>query len=423
MNVEEGASVPIDLEEKPTYTLFVECLRSEDNCYVSYSTAGWNSTVSIAPKESSTFPASNSAAVLEASMTPEYYNQEGPVEVVLTFTLAGSSLPVQLSLTASDLTITNGVISSEISEPKPGEFHFQVTPSARSSFAVILSPSLMTLDGFFVERGALQAVLFDDEAPYLLTTQYTDGLIEDVETKQMVLTLNEPVSVVSFSGVVQSVAARAAPNSFEVVLRGSGEALIDFADLAGNRFAFSHPVVFGALRFAFSLLDPQSDLVLLEQPALNATLPLNGRVEFAFNHAVRLSATVREAQLAAAAAGAATEADAATGAPTGAPTGTETISVRLDNQRMVRVESNRVLVFFDPAVMREGAYVLTIPAGAFESEAGKTSEAIVAPVWVAGKQCNTGYVVGGMRGEKCRCFSRGDRCQCSCGETSFSREY
>ena len=404
MNVEDGASVPVDLEEKPTYTLFVQCLRSEDNCYVSYSTASWNSTVSIAPKESSTFPASNSAALLEASMTPEYYNQEGPVEVVLTFTLTGSSLPVQLPLTASDLTITNGVLSSEISEPNPGEFHFQVTPSARSSFAVILSPSLMTLDGFFVERGALQAVLFDDEAPYLLTTQYTDGLIEDLETKQIVLTLNEPVSVLSFSGVVQSVTARSAPNSFEVVLRGSGDALIDFADLAGNRFAFSHPVVFGTLLLfsRFSRLDPQSELVLVEQPAQNATLPLNGRVEFAFNHVVQVSETVREAQLATEAA---------------------TISVRLDNQRMVRVEDNRVLVFFDPAVMEEGEYVLTIPAGAFESEAGKTSEAIVVPVWVAGKQCNTGYVVGGMRGEKCRCFSRGDRCQCSCGETSFSREY
>ena len=136
--------MPIELEEKPTYTLFVQCLRSEDNCYVSYSTASWNSTVSVAPMESSTFPASNSAAILEASMTPEYYNQEGPVEVVLKFSLTGSSLPVQLSLTASDLTITNGALSSEISEPNPGEFHFQVTPSARSSFAVILSPSLMS---------------------------------------------------------------------------------------------------------------------------------------------------------------------------------------------------------------------------------------------------------------------------------------
>lgn len=246
MNVEDGASVAIDLEEKPTYTLFVQCLRSDDNCVVSYSTASWNSTVSIAPKESSTFPASNSAAILEASMTPEYYNQEGPVDVVLTFTLTGSSLPVQLALTASDLTITNGAISSAISEPTPGEFHFQVTPSARSSFAVILSPSLATADGFLLERGVLQAVLFDDEPPYLLTTQYLDGLVEDLETKQIVLTLNEPVAVRSFSGVVQSVTARAAPNSFEVVLRGSGDALIDFEDLAGNRFAFAHPVVFGA---------------------------------------------------------------------------------------------------------------------------------------------------------------------------------
>ena len=88
-------------------------------------------------------------------------------------------------------------------------------------------------------------------------------------------------------------------------------------------------------------------MVLVEQPAQNATLPLNGRVEFAFNHVVQVSETVREAQLATEAA---------------------TISVRLDNQRMVRVEDNRVLVFFDPAVMGEGEYVLTIPAGAFQSE-------------------------------------------------------
>lgn len=141
---------------------------------------------------------------------------------------------------------------------------------------------------------------------------------------------------------------------------------------------------------------------LIDQPAGNATLPLNGRVELAFNHFIQVSETVREAQLA---------------------SSTATIAVRLDNQRVVRVQANRVLVFFDPLVMTEGEYVLTIPAGAFQSEAGKTSGEIEVLVWVTGKQCNTGYVVGGMRGEKCRCFSTGDRCQCSCGETSFSREY
>ena len=245
MNVMDGESAVIDLEEKPTYTLFVQCLRSDDNCYVSYSTASWNSTVSIAPSESSTFPASNSAAILEASMTPEYYKEEGPVDVVLTFTLTDSFLPVQLSLSTSDLTIKNGAITSEITEPNPGEFHFQVTPSARSSFVVILSPSLSTRDGFLLERGVLQAVLFDDTAPYLLTTQYIDGLVDDLETKEIVLTLNEPVSVVSFSGVVQSVTPRSLPNSFDVVLRGSGEALIEFQDRADNRFVFSHTVVFG----------------------------------------------------------------------------------------------------------------------------------------------------------------------------------
>lgn len=143
-------------------------------------------------------------------------------------------------------------------------------------------------------------------------------------------------------------------------------------------------------------------MVLVEQPAQNATLPLNGRVELAFNHLVQVGEAVREAQL------------VSEGAA---------IAVRLDNQRVVRVQGNRVLFFFDPLVMAEGDYLLSIPAGAFESQAGRASGEIEVPVWVTGKQCNTNYVVSGMMGEKCRCFSVGDRCQCTCGETSFSREY
>ena len=57
------------------------------------------------------------------------------------------------------------------------------------------------------------------------------------------------------------------------------------------------------------------------------------------------------------------------------------------------------------------------------SEAGKKSEAITMEMWVSNKKCNTSYVVQGMRGEKCKCFSVEDRCQCNCGETLFSREY
>ena len=141
---------------------------------------------------------------------------------------------------------------------------------------------------------------------------------------------------------------------------------------------------------------------LLVEPGFNATLPVNGRVEYAFNHNIQLPAEVKEATL--------------------AHEG-EVLSVRLDSYRFVRIQKNRVLFFFDPSRMAAGEYVLTLPEGAFVSEEGKLSPAVQSTFAVVSQSCNTNYVVSGMKGEKCKCFSVGDHCQCTCGETLFRREY
>ena len=164
-----------------------------------------------------------------------------------------------------------------------------------------------------------------------------------------------------------------------------------FVDRAGNEFAFEMPVVF----------DVNSPLRVINEIAFNTTVPRNGRVELVFNHAVQVSEEIIEVELV---------------------HGEEDLSMRLVDDRAVQVKDNRVLIFFDETVMHEGLFQLNIPAGAFKSSAGKKNEAISMDLWISGI-CNTSYVVDGMRGEKCKCFSIGDRCQCSCGETYFSRVY
>ena len=250
MNVTSEESRSVDLEEKPSYYLFVECLETSEVCSVTYKTASWEQTVTVPAGESSTFPASNTQAILSASMSPEYYRVEGPVSVVLTFSLSvgSSTAPEHVSLTAADLTVKNGEISSELEEVTPGEFHFQITPSPRSSFAVVLSSSIATSNGVLLQSGVIQACIFDDAPPSLLNTQFVDGLIDEQEEKTILLSLNEPATVSSFSGVVQNVNSRNTPNSFEVVVSGSGNAEVQFDDFAGNSFLFSLPVVFGNSR-------------------------------------------------------------------------------------------------------------------------------------------------------------------------------
>ena len=140
---------------------------------------------------------------------------------------------------------------------------------------------------------------------------------------------------------------------------------------------------------------------MIGEPEFNATLPINGRLEYAFNHMIHLPSEVKDAVLV---------------------HEEESLSIRLEPSRYVRVQGNRVLFFLDPSRMTVGTYTFSIPEGAFVSLAGERSPAIESSFVVVSKNCNTNYVVNGMRGEKCKCFSIADRCQCSCGETLFSRE-
>lgn len=143
-------------------------------------------------------------------------------------------------------------------------------------------------------------------------------------------------------------------------------------------------------------------MMVVEEPAFNSTLPMNGRLEYVFNHFVQLPEEVKEATL--------THEE-------------NTMAIRLDVTRYVRIQQNRVLFFLEPSRMSEGVYTLSIPEGAFVSEEGMMSPAVENMFVVVSKTCNTNYVVGGMRGEKCKCFSVGDQCQCTCGETYFSRDF
>ena len=357
-------------------------------------------TETLPALETSTYVAENTDAVLKLSMAPAYYNVEGNVEVTLSFTAAPESridvegVPEDVELEASDLVVKNGAIVGAITKVSAGVFSFTVAPVAKSSFAVILKKQLLTTRGLVLRRGAINMCIFDDEAPYLLNTLYKDGLIEDTEEKTIVVALNEHCSVKSFSGVVVSATQKEGfLNTYEVVVRGTGDATVVFVDDAANEFTFTTSVVYS----------PESALAVLDMPAANTTLPLNGRVEIVFNHRVSLNSEVHPVEL--------------------VMENQPALVLPPDVSRYLLVKENRVLIFLDPEMMEEGSVTLTLPEGAFVSEAGKKSEAITMELWVSSKKCNTSYVVQGMRGDKCKCFSVEDRCQCNCGETLFSREY
>ena len=362
MNVTGETVADIELPEQNGLLLFVQCLNEVEPCSFHYKTMAREATETLPALETSTYVAENTDAVLKLSMTPAYYNVEGNVEVTLSFTAAPESridvesVPEDVELEASDLVVKNGAIVGAITKVSAGVFSFTVAPVAKSSFAVILKKQLLTTRGLVLRRGAINMCIFDDEAPYLLNTLYKDGLIEDTEEKTIVVALNEHCSVKSFSGVVVSATQKEGfLNTYEVVVRGTGDATVVFVDDAANEFTFTTSVVYSP-----------EELVMENQPAL--VLPP-------------------------------------------------------DVSRYLLVKENRVLIFLDPEMMEEGSVTLTLPEGAFVSEAGKKSEAITMELWVSSKKCNTSYVVQGMRGEKCKCFSVEDRCQCNCGETLFSREY
>ena len=146
-----------------------------------------------------------------------------------------------------------------------------------------------------------------------------------------------------------------------------------------------------------------SPLELLNELSYNATLPANGRVELIFNHKVSVVDPSKYIYL--------------------LHNEEVVIDLPVTSSRFLRVEGNRVFVFLDESRPQEGAFTLKVPASTFGSEVGEENEEITMNVWLSSKVCNTQYVVGGMHNEKCKCFSVGDRCQCSCGETHFSRLY
>lgn len=223
MNAPSGESYEMILPEINELRLYVQCLNEETACSISYETLAWQSTVEVAAKEAATFVAANSIDVLKATMTPEYYNQEGDVEVTLSFFAVGSEeKPEEVELSAADLTIKNGVLNGEVTKVESNIFRFTVTPTSKSSFAVILPRSFVSSRGIPIRQGLIHGCMFDNEAPYLLNTQYRAGLIEDQEEKTIMVALNEPTVVVSYSGVVTAVNQKEGYiNTYEVVVKGT----------------------------------------------------------------------------------------------------------------------------------------------------------------------------------------------------------
>lgn len=223
----EGEFRNIDLPNKPDLDLFVQCLRTEGDCSVSYTTAAWDKTVTIPYGESATFPASNTRESLSAVLTPSFYSQVGDVEVTLQFyasvPLSETSAAEAVDLKPEDVLIKNGSLNGEIEKVDATTYRFTVSPaSEKASFAVILRRELQSERGLRLRSGVLNGCIYDDEAPYLVNTQYLYSMLEEENTKTLVLTLNEPATVVSFSGVVVSAAVKEGfVNTFEVVVEGS----------------------------------------------------------------------------------------------------------------------------------------------------------------------------------------------------------
>lgn len=221
----------IELPTKPDLDLFVECLKMEGDCSVSYTTGAWEKTVTIPFGESATFPASNTRESLSAVLTPSFYRQVGDVEVTLQFyatsPLSETLTPEAVDLNALDLKaedmLINGSLKGEIEKVAANTYRFTVSPaSEKASFAVILPRELRSERGLRLHSGVLNGCIFDDEAPYLVNTQYLYSMMEEENTKTLVLALNEAVTVSAFSGVVVSVTEKEGfVNTYEVVVEGS----------------------------------------------------------------------------------------------------------------------------------------------------------------------------------------------------------
>ena len=223
LNVGKGSDFEITLPEITELRLFVECLNEEAACSVDYETLAWQSVAEVPSKESATFVASNSVAILKAAMSPEFYNQEGDVKVTLSFySVTSDEKPEEVELTAEDLVIKNGELNGAITKVESNVFRFVVTPVSKSSFAVILSRSLVSVNGLPLRQGMIHGCKFDDEAPYLLNTQYRSSLVDDDEEKTLVVSLNEPCVIVSYDGAVISAAMKEGYiNAFDIKVRGN----------------------------------------------------------------------------------------------------------------------------------------------------------------------------------------------------------
>ena len=216
----------IAVPEKPDVKLFVQCLKSEGACSVAYRTAAWEKTVAIPFGESSTFPASNTREVLAAEIRPAFYRTPGDVEMTLRFFAVDPSEEKQteaVDLSAEDVQVINGSIKGDIRKVDATSYEFVVAPSTSgASFAVILRRDLSSTRGLPLRRGVLQGCIFDDEAPYLVNTQFLYDLLDESDAKTLRVSLNEPVTVSRIGGVTQSATEKPGYlNTFEVVAAGT----------------------------------------------------------------------------------------------------------------------------------------------------------------------------------------------------------
>lgn len=216
----------IAVPEKPDVKLFVQCLKSEGECSVAYRTAAWEKTVAIPFGESSTFPASNTREVLAAEIRPAFYRTPGDVEMTLHFYAVDPSEEKQteeVDLSAEDVQVINGAIKGDIRKVDATTYEFVVSPAtSAASFAVILRRDLSSVRGLPLRRGVLQGCIFDDEAPYLVNTQFLYDLLDESDSKTLRVSLNEPVTVSRIGGVTESATEKAGYlNTFEVVATGT----------------------------------------------------------------------------------------------------------------------------------------------------------------------------------------------------------
>ena len=223
----DTAFTGLELPSKPDLKLYVQCLKTEGECAVSYTTAAWEKTVTLPYGESSTFAAANTRQSMQAVMTPAFYREAGNVEVTMKFYAV---LPTEeekvvesVELTAADLTVKNGAIDGELVKVDDNTYTFTVIPSSpKASFAVILNREFKSVRGLRLTSGVINGCIFDEVAPELVNDQYLYDMVDEEYRKTILLALNEPATISSSEGVVVSAAEKEGfVNTFEVVVEGA----------------------------------------------------------------------------------------------------------------------------------------------------------------------------------------------------------